>query len=334
MGGNIKINGFEPDHIEFRRVHRDTVRDHLLLFLLKMNSAYKNYNGEFLWEPNTIMDGDIYGGSSKYMFDKKNSEYLVRKHLPVLNDVDLLFPISEKERLYEFLNSPRGTHLDCIGVKKSTQIHALFKIVGLRWKNIQLDFKPVVYDGEMPNEWARFINPTSPDDIENGIKGIFHILLLLAILKSRTGKYRYVKNANNIRVMEYINEYVLSVDHGLRKNIKLVYEPGSPPLIKKIDRLEVCRKIPKSEYQYETDIQKIISVVFGTDDVLPDEVDSFCKTVDYLKKNGPDHKKYYKNIVLDDVVYHFQESINSKNLKNLPTERKEIALEYIIRHLS
>jgi hypothetical protein len=204
MGGNVTVidsQGRERkvDKTDFGVISRSIfIRDFNDLFVA-LNNLYAAQNGEEIWPASKISallaGAEIFVGSSSHIFNrsaKTDEEILSKKR--ILGDIDITVPESKIEGVFHVLASLSGPvteRISYVGKKQTEisrindQINVIFEYTqeGKTPLKIQVDFVATPYEDDKPSQFSRFFRSSDWGDIERGIKGSFHKLLLRSITK-------------------------------------------------------------------------------------------------------------------------------------------------------
>jgi hypothetical protein len=134
---------------------------------------------------------------------------------------------------------------------------------------IQIDLEFVGFEKDEPSQWAQFSHSSSWDDIQAGVKGVFHKFLIQSFttLTKKDFLLRKLVGRGKARVEQDVptNDNMLSFavsskeGGGLRAKYEPVLDDNNQPLI--IDGLPVMRALPPEEY--DQNIGNMFATIFG-----------------------------------------------------------------------
>lgn len=192
------------DKIDLRsgRINRQDLRRDVIEMLKVLDNEFRKDHGRPLWDETQrdeiLSSGFAFNGSSAHLFapmetmpDEKFIEYK-----PTVGDIDLTVPEDRMVELFNTLNRREDRQLTSkiayIGHNKKRpdpeQINALFSYTwdptapeGEGDTFFQIDFEGSEYEGGRPTHWARFSHSSPWRDVEAGVKGLAHKVLLFSI---------------------------------------------------------------------------------------------------------------------------------------------------------
>lgn len=177
-------------------------------------------------------------------------------------DIDLMFD-SEKSMgletlLYRIVGEDTGAPLKLLAYQKTDQYITIWETAyGQRF---QIDFEPSEFVGDAPTDWALFCHSSPLEDLEMGIKGVFHKHLLRA-LNAPDVRDVLIKKSKGFKETKSA-EYALSVS-GLRRKLYPILAPdqwgNAKPLY--IDGKNVYHEVNKKDWT--TDLGIIFAFYFG-----------------------------------------------------------------------
>ena len=189
------------------RVNRQDLRRDVIEVLRVLDDEFKRDHGEAIWDltqrDDILGSGFAFNGSSAHLFappetlsDEKFIEYK-----PTVGDIDLAVPADRMRGLFQTLNRLEDEQLTptiaYVGHNKKSpgqhQINALFAYTwdptappGEGDTFFQIDFEGSEYEGGRPSPWAKFSYSSSWRDIESGVKGLAHKILLFSLATVRS----------------------------------------------------------------------------------------------------------------------------------------------------
>jgi len=312
-GGNVIIDGQRADKVDLKEVSRSTLTHAVRNLLLKLNAISRNTFNKPIWEREDLLNGMAFNGSSETLFrpDITDQEYVAVKRK--VGDIDVTVPSNMKEQIDLLLKSYKGRRItpdaEFVGHNKehneSTghQINALFILYGLydlepkRKLYIQIDFEFVDYVDDAPSAFAKFSHNSHWDDMQAGIKGVMHKLLLRSLVGGAS-----MLTANDAVVLTkaatidkpristpFLKKgsslYKFGVDRGLRAALEPVIDPKTGQQLKQ-DGKPVYRELSTEVSKYTQDILEIAGHIFGKE-FDPADLQlmySFVGTLSLMKK--------------------------------------------------
>ena len=271
-GGNLSINGHEAQHLDLKVTNRSYMVPKLNNLLNAINNAYAKIFKEPLWSPELLASGEFLSGSSLHFFNVKgiDDETFVAKK-PTVGDIDTMVDKEKELNLQDFLNGYQNKKIGpatLLGFQRGNeQFSALFEMKDPPVK-IQIDFEFVKFDKGRPTDWARFSHSSAWEDLQAGVKGVFHKWLIQAFtsLTRREFYLRKMVGRGKLRKEEDVlttdNMFSFAVSSKEGGGLRAKYEPvmdGNKPLMK--DGLPVMTAAPTSGY--EQDIGQIFSKILG-----------------------------------------------------------------------
>lgn len=285
-GGNVQIDGHAAQHINLADHDRDIVSEVIMKSLVEFNQAFKEDTGLYIWKPSVLKDGKIFSGSTKHFFDSRIPTADFTKHKKSIGDIDLMVDENLKTQLRAFVSAHKGESfgtLELIGSQPSgDQTITLWKLepMGI---NVQIDLEFVEFLKDEPTEWSEFSHSASFDDMEIGIKGAFHKLLMTSMMGH--------KKADAILQMKTKQKDIKAGTHalsikGLRKKFEKIGE---------LDGKNVVKETGSKEWN--RNFYDILKEIFGKE-ASADEVKmfwSYTGMIKLIKKNMPkdDMKKVF-----------------------------------------
>ena len=189
------------------RINRQDLRRDVIEMLQVLDDEFKSDHGDPIWDraqrDDILGSGFAFNGSSAHLFappatlsDEKFMEYK-----PTVGDIDLTVPADRMEGLFRTLTRLEDEQLTpkiaYVGHNKKNpgqhQINALFAYTwdpaappGEGDTFLQIDFESSEYEGGRPSPWAKFSYSSSWRDIESGVKGLAHKILLFSLASVRS----------------------------------------------------------------------------------------------------------------------------------------------------
>ena len=213
-GGNLSIdNKYFADDINLDYISQDKAKkfiEDLENLFRDINKIYLQAYGEPLWEQLEVLlrTNKIYSGSSKIFveFVKEGKYDIFAQYKKLVGDIDIQFN-EEFSKQFEDLFYDSGSKLcnetapTVIGnfifygeggtgaIQKNCLFGYKFGVDMDSGKEndskvtfVQIDFEPVSFERGIPTKFSQFSHNASFDDIQDGIKGVFHKFLIQSIL--------------------------------------------------------------------------------------------------------------------------------------------------------
>jgi hypothetical protein len=283
-GGNVVIGDAEANRIDATK--RAEVVPIIQAALAAINSSFQKFNkGTPLWNPKTLASGLFLSGSSFHFFNRAQINDLdFAKVKKTVGDIDTQVDREQKEAVGAWLSKLRpGTKFgpsQFIGFKLSAEQYiTLWRFPGIALQtdsgkqvptNVQIDLELKAFQAGTPTEWSRFSASSAWEDLQAGIKGVFHkfILQSLASLTEQDFLLRKLVGRGKARAEQDVpmtdNMISFSVQSKEGGGLRIKYEPvidttTKKPLVK--DGMKVYTARPTTGY--EQDLSKIFATLFG-----------------------------------------------------------------------
>lgn len=324
MGGNATfINSYgdvlEADRIDLSKANRSKFTNKVIQLLKELNKKFYSKNKVNIWvDESKLVTGELFNGSSSFIFDKNIPDSDILKYKNTSGDVDVIVPKELKQDVFDFLQTIQGkTIIDgvkFIGIANSKvfgeTIICMFNIsIDGYVVNAQIDFEflPIDNDGK-PSEWSKFSHSSSFDDVKLGLKGVGHKYLITAIVgassvrddivivtnKSTTSKYRLKKMHSLPRMLKF------SVDRGIRLAYDLMYNDDGT--VFKIDGKDVYRELKTNESNFITTVREMYKLVFNRLDKNPEDENLFWSMKGVVKLMNKYMSKKDVQLTMDRLI--------------------------------
>lgn len=284
-GGNVQIGDQEAERIDLSRYDRDEIVPIIQTALASINAAFQKSFKKPLWHPNLLANRKFLSGSSLHFFDLKGipTKQFVQ-HKQTVGDIDTQVDKDFAAEAEQFLTAVQGKTLGpatLIGFKKSVeQIITLWSFNNPPM-NIQIDLEFVDYDKgtQEPTEWAQFSHSSAWNDIEAGIKGVFHKYLLRALSTPSLRDVIVLSGKKETPKTVKTTDLAFAVTKGLRYKLAPVMDGKKQRVM---DGLKVYKEIPTKESTYQTNLLAICKIFFGAN-FDENDVDKFWSFVGGLE---------------------------------------------------
>lgn len=273
-GGNLAIRGHEAEHLDLKVTNRGYIVPILNNLLASIDAAFAKQFKKPLWSPELLKSGEFLSGSSLHFFNVQGipDETFVSKK-PTVGDMDTMVNKELEAELSQFLTQNEDKQIGPAVLRGfqrgNEQFSSLWELQDPPIK-IQIDFEFVEFEGEKPTDWARFSHSSAWDDLQAGVKGVFHKLLIQAFtaLTRKEFYLRKLVGRGKARQEEDVptvdNMYSFAVSSKEGGGLRAKYDPvidatTGKPEIK--DGKPVMRAAPTSGYIQ--DIGNIFQTVLG-----------------------------------------------------------------------
>ena len=293
-GGNLQLpGGHEAQHIDLKVTNRSIIVPILNQVLGAISDGYARAYKEPLWDPKLLQSGKFLSGSSLHFFNVKgipDEQFVAKK--PKVGDIDTQVDRDKVENLTAFLNSVQGKNLGpatLLGYQRGNeQYSSLWELTDVPIK-VQIDLEFVAYEKGEPTAWSQFSHSSSWEDLQAGVKGVFHKFLIQSLptlgrkeflLRKLVGRGK-ARAEQDVPTTDNMVSFAVSSKEGggLRAKYEPVLDDQGLPLVK--DGLQVMRALPAEGY--EQDIDKIFLTLFG-DRIGPKQAAELSK--DYWSFTG------------------------------------------------
>lgn len=242
--------------------------------LASINTAYQAQYKQPLWDPKLLKSQKFLSGSSLHFFNVKGipDKVFVEKK-PKVGDIDTMVDKEKETDLESFLTANINK---TIGPGKlrgfqrgNEQFSSLWELQDPPIK-IQIDLEYVKFDRDEPTPWSRFSHSSDWNDLQAGVKGVFHKYLIQSfavlskidfILRKQTGRGKN-KIWQDVPTSDAMFSFAVSSKEG--GGLRAKYTPVLNPVTNEPemqDGLPVMLPLPTSGY--EQDIGKMFQSLFG-----------------------------------------------------------------------
>ena len=273
-GGNLELPGGHLAQYIDLKVHDRTFMVRILKkLLLAINAAYQKEYNTLLWPTELLQSGKFLSGSSLHFFNTDIPDEQFLKVKPKVGDIDTQVDKEKASNLDTFLQKIKGQHIGnatFLGYERGNeQFSSLWELDDVPLK-IQIDLEFVNYETGEPTPWAQFSHSSAWEDIQSGIKGVFHKYLIQSfatltkqdfLLRKNVGRGK-AKSEQDVPTNDNMISFAVSSKEGggLRQKYEPVLDPDTNnPLIK--DGLPVLRARPTEGYNQS--LAGIFSSMFG-----------------------------------------------------------------------
>ena len=273
-GGNLALDtGEEAQHIDLKVHNRAYIVPILDNLLQSINNLYAQQYQTPLWEPNLLKKKTFLSGSSLHFFNTDIPDDEFTRVKPKVGDIDTQVNKELEGNLEQFLTANQGKVMGpakFLGFQRGNeQFSGLWEFTDPPIK-VQIDLEFVAYDKKGPTQWSQFSHSSSWDDLQAGIKGVFHKFLIQSftsltnqnfILRKFVGRGK-ARAEQDFPTTDNMFSFAVSSKEGggLRAKYEPVLDEKGRPLV--IDNLPVMR--PLKAEGYEQDLSKIFATIFGS----------------------------------------------------------------------
>lgn len=263
-GGNVQIGAQSAQRLDLTKLKRDQLIPVLDQLLQAINAGFAKMHKRALWSPQLVASRKFLSGSAFHFFNVAGipSDQFV-KYKPTVGDIDTQVDQSLLEPAKQFLDAATGKQFGpatLIGYKPSVEQLITLWAFSDPPVNVQIDLEFVEYEGDEPTEWAQFSHSSAWNDIEAGIKGVFHKYLLRALSTPSLRDVVILSGKKETPKVVKTTDLAFAVTRGLRYKLRPVMDGN---VQREMDGLKVYKEIPTKESTYETNLYIIAKIFFG-----------------------------------------------------------------------
>jgi len=308
MGGNTTIKtkdgtSISAERIPLKKIGRDKFIKKFQRFLLKLNSDFKKVYKHPIWEnTDEILNGGIFNGSTSFIMDPNYDSNEIIKYKPSAGDLDVMIPREYAKDVYNFLQKNEGKEfipgIRYIGNNAQSENklgNTIICIVNAKFGDISVQAQMDLELSDMVlgigTDWAKLAHSSAFEDAKAGIKGVAAKFLLRAIVgaKNQIDKNFVVatpsSTINNIKLKtkqpKDIRLLNFGVDSGVGAGYELMMKNGKPV---EISGNKVYREKKRSEKSYDKNVQNLMKVLFGIDNLKSTDLHSFISLLNLSNK--------------------------------------------------
>jgi len=270
-GGNATIGGATADAINLQVHNRGFMVPLLNKLLLGINSSFKKLRKKELWNAQVLQNREFLSGSSLHFFDTNIPDEEFTRVKPRVGDIDTQVDKTLIPDLQQFLTAMQGKQISgatLIGYDKGNeQFLSLWEFQDPPIK-VQIDLEFVDYENSKPTDWSKFSHSSAWEDLQQGIKGVFHKWIIQALGTLSSKEFYTTKGKAPVRDNMFSFAVSSKEGGGLRAKYQPVVDPQTgQPMIR--DGLPVMKALPPSGYN--NDVTSILTTLFG-DRITPQQV--------------------------------------------------------------
>jgi hypothetical protein len=274
-GGNLSLpGGHEAQQIDLKVHNRSYIVPILDTLLLNINNSFAKKYKKPLWQPQLLQSKQFLSGSSLHFFNTKgitDQQFVEKK--PKVGDIDTQVNKENEQELEQWLSTSQGKmvgNAKFLGFQRGNeQFSSLWELQDPPIK-VQIDLEFVAFDKDEPTPWSKFSHSSSWDDLNAGVKGVFHKFLIQSLaslskkdflLRKAVGRGK-AKEIQDVPTTDNMVSFAVSSKEGggLRAKYEPVLDANGQPLV--IDGMPVMQALPATGY--EQDIGKIFGSIFGS----------------------------------------------------------------------
>lgn len=273
-GGNLSLpGGHEAQHIDLKVHNRSYIVPILDNLINSINNTYQQHYQTPLWDPKLLKQRTFLSGSSLHFFntDIPDEEFTAKK--PKVGDIDTQVNKEYEGNLEQFLTANQGKVFGpakLLGFQRGNeQFSSLWEFTDPPIK-VQIDLEFVKYDKKGPTAWSQFSHSSSWEDLQSGVKGVFHKFLIQSfttltnqdfLLRKMVGRGK-ARVEQDVPTTDNMVSFAVSSSEGggLRAKYAPVMDERGKPLV--INGLPVMQALPPAGY--EQDLGQIFATIFGS----------------------------------------------------------------------
>ena len=334
-GGNVQIGPHSAERINLVKIPRNKIVPVIDELLHAVNNSFNAKFKTPLWSPALIQKKEFLSGSAFHFLNPGIPDEKFVKHKPSVGDIDTMVDEKKREQVELYLNSVTNKQIGpakLLGFKPNPggdQFITLWEFSEPPIK-IQIDLELVPFDELGPTTWSKFSHSSAWEDLEAGIKGVFHKYLLRAFT-TNTLKDRLVQMKTKLKPVKS-TDIAFAVTGGMRQKYEPVLDGGKQ---KVVDGLPVFKEIPAKDSTYINSAEGMFELIFGKPPVGGEEklLGSFMGGLQLANKYlDAAHKK----LLLDGFVNTLYGQTAQELYKGDPEQdkaEKEVALNTMLKAL-
>ena len=274
-GGNLSLpGGHEAQQIDLKVHNRSYIVPILDTLLLNINNSFAKKYKKPLWNPQLLQSKQFLSGSSLHFFNTKgitDQQFVEKK--PKVGDIDTQVNKENEQELEQWLSASQGKmvgNAKFLGFQRGNeQFSSLWELQDPPIK-VQIDLEFVEFEKDEPTAWSKFSHSSSWDDLNAGVKGVFHKFLIQSLaslsrkdflLRKSVGRGK-AKEIQDVPTTDNMVSFAVSSKEGggLRAKYEPVLDANGQPLVS--NGMPVMQALPATGY--EQDIGKIFGSIFGS----------------------------------------------------------------------
>ena len=274
-GGNLSLpGGHEAQQIDLKVHNRSYIVPILDTLLLNINNSFAKKYKKPLWNPQLLQSKQFLSGSSLHFFNTKgitDQQFVEKK--PKVGDIDTQVNKENEQELEQWLSTSQGKmvgNAKFLGFQRGNeQFSSLWELQDPPIK-VQIDLEFVAFEKDEPTPWSKFSHSSSWDDLNAGVKGVFHKFLIQSLaslsrkdflLRKSVGRGK-AKEIQDVPTTDNMVSFAVSSKEGggLRAKYEPVLGADGQPIVS--NGMPVMQALPATGY--EQDIGKIFGSIFGS----------------------------------------------------------------------
>jgi hypothetical protein len=240
--------------------------------LLAINNSFRISQGIELWSPNNLKSRKFLSGSSLHFFNTDISDEEFTRLKPKVGDIDTQINKDAEPQIAAWLNDSVGKVIGngkLIGFSKGNeQFSSMWELTDPPIKvQIDLEFVDYTEKGE-PTDWAGFSHSSSWEDLNQGIKGVFHKFIIQSLAKLTVQDFLLRKlvgrgkarTEQDVPTTDSMLSFAVSSKEGggLRPKYEPAVDAKGRPVV--VDGMPVMKALPAAGYV--KDIASIFQSIF------------------------------------------------------------------------
>ena len=305
-GGNVssKSPGWKgaddqaAEEIDLKLHNRDFMVKQLRKLFAAQNKSFREAMGKYIWAPSLLTSGDMFSGSSVHFFNIKKintEDFLNKLKKTKVGDIDTQVDQNLGDDLATWLESIIGQKVGngvLLGFNSALSSIWLLDDPVVR---VQVDYELGPYDSKTkkPTEWFAYSHSSHYDDMEVGIKGVFHKYINRALVQAhQTKKYVAKVQKRGVKISDepiQDSNYSFAVTSAQGGGLSLKYRPyldpqtGEPATKKNIP---IMQYIETADRHYVQNLDQQFELMFGRKRTEADRKmqGSFVGTIQLMNK--------------------------------------------------
>lgn len=305
-GGNVssKSPGWkgaqdqQAEEIDLKLHNRDFMVKQLKKLFAAQNKSFRETTGKYIWSPSLLASGEMFSGSSIHFFNIKKintQDFLNKLKKTKVGDIDTQVDQNLGDDLATWLESIIGQKVGngvLLGFNSSLSSIWLLDDPVVR---VQVDYELGPYDPKTkkPTEWFAYSHSSHYDDMEVGIKGVFHKYINRALVQAhQTKKYVAKIQKRGVKISDepvVDSNYSFAVTSAQGGGISLKYRPyidpqTGEPAVKK--NIPIMQYIESPDRHYIQNLDQQFELMFGRKRTQADKKlqGSFVGTIQLMNK--------------------------------------------------
>ena len=338
----------EANEIELKIHNRSFMVGILDKLLRNIDKAYSAQFKSPIWGPELLNKRTFLSGSSLHFFNVKDipDEVFVQKK-PKVGDIDTQIDANLEPNIEQFLKSITGKQVGnatFLGYKYgNNQYSSLWELKEVPVK-IQIDFEFGRYDPKTnePDQWFAYSHSSEWNDVEVGIKGVFHKYLnraLAAISTSEKYVARVLKKSTKISpepVTDNDLSFAVSGPGGggmSRKYVPYVDPSTGEPMVQ--NGIPVMRLLEPKDRDYIQNLGQQFELIYGRKPSKQDNqlMNSFLGTIDLMNKYLNDQQRASVANDFLEILFSPSAQMLTKDDPSRDREAKFAAIDSLVEKL-